>query len=76
MPIPIQDNIPIPTDYCGRRPKGELRVAMESLQLGQSFAIDRKRVQPLYLYKLARKVGIRISSRPENCESRRIWRVK
>lgn len=73
--IQIESGIPIPPPGGGK-PKGELRLAFEKLKKGESILIARDRLQPNALTHLAKVVGIKITQRKVNCESRRIWRVK
>jgi len=60
--IQIESGVPLPT-------------ALEKIQVGESFVIKRSRLQPQSLKHLAKRVGIKITQRQVNCESRRIWRI-
>jgi hypothetical protein len=72
--IKIESGIPIPAPHYGK-PKGEIRIALEKMQPGDSILIKRDRLQPNGITKLAKSDGIKVAQRKVNCEGRRIWRV-
>lgn len=72
--IKIESNVPVPPPTCGPH-KGPIRLALESMKVGQSFVIGRDDVALTQLYKVARAIGVKVATRQVNCESRRIWRV-
>jgi len=73
--IKIESGIPVPAPVYGK-PKGDLRIAFEKMQVGDSILIRRDRLQPNAISKLAKQVGIKVVKRQVNCESRRIWRIE
>jgi hypothetical protein len=73
--IKIESNVPLPPPTSGPH-KGPLRLAIESMKVGQSFVIGRDETKLNQLYKVARTVGVKVATRQVNCESRRIWRVE
>lgn len=70
----VQKNIPIPTTRGGGRSKGELRLILESMAVGESVRVSGKSRKSLYskAYDLTPKKFI---TRLDG-DAVRIWRVK
>jgi hypothetical protein len=72
--IQIEKGVPIP-ELSGGRPKSDVRLAFEKMEVGDSIVIERERLQLHSIKHLAKRVGIKVTQRQVNCEGRRIWRV-
>jgi hypothetical protein len=70
----IEKNIPIPKK--GADKKGELRLTLEKMEVGDSIIVPNKYRQ--HTYAAARAANIKISIRTINSETRemRVWRTK
>ena len=69
----ITSGVPMPKKST--KPKGELRLAIEALQVGDSFKIcDRKNY--LQVYSAAKSVGIEIAVRSVGENQWRVWRIE
>ena len=74
MTYEIEKNIPLP-EYAGRgRSKGELRLAVESMEVGDSFLVVKDKRTPLP--KMAQVLGIGLTTRKEGDDLYRVWRYK
>ena len=63
MVYEMEKNIPLP-EYAGRgRRKGELRLAVESMEVGDSFLVEAHKRSPLP--KMSQVLGIGLTTRKE-----------
>jgi hypothetical protein len=73
MAYQIVKNIPLP-EYAGRgRGKGELRLAVEKMEVGDSFLVEAHKRSPLP--KMAQVLDIGLTTRKEG-DLYRVWRYK
>lgn len=74
MAYEMEKNIPLP-EYAGRgRGKGELRLAVEKMEVGDSFLVEAHKRSPLP--KMAQVLGIGLTTRKESDDLYRVWRYK
>lgn len=73
MAYEIVNNVPLP-DLIGRgRAKGEVRLTIERMEVGDSFLLEGKR--RLGVNKIAQILGISLTTRREG-DLYRVWRYK
>ena len=73
MVYEIVNNVPLP-DLIGRgRAKGEVRLTIERMEVGDSFLLEDKR--RLGVNKIAQILGISLTTRREG-DLYRVWRYK
>lgn len=73
MAYEIVNNVPLP-DLIGRgRAKGEVRLTIERMEVGDSFLLEGKR--RLGVNKIAQILGIGLTTRREG-DLYRVWRYK
>ena len=73
MVYEMEKNIPLP-EYAGRgRSKGELRLAVERMEIGDSFLVEAHKRSPLP--KMAQVLNIGLTTRKEG-DLCRVWRYK
>ena len=73
MVYEMEKNIPLP-EYAGRgRSKGELRLAVERMEIGDSFLVEAHKRSPLP--KMAQVLNIGLTTRKEG-DLYRVWRYK
>ena len=73
MVYEMEKNIPLP-EYAGRgRSKGELRLAVERMEIGDSFLVEAHKRSPLP--KMAQVLDIGLTTRKEG-NLYRVWRYK
>jgi len=72
----IEKGIPIPNKSGRGRFKGELRLTMEQMEVGDSIVIDDKHRQQIH--QCAKAIGIGYTSRTISKEEKRVrvWRTK
>lgn len=73
--IKIESGIPICDPATIGRPKGEVRLAIEALSVGQSFQIPKAQVTSGHIKALAKRIGIKVVCRLVSKTHRRIWRT-
>ena len=71
----IESNVPVVVGYM-RRPKSELRLAIEALEVGQSFAFDASEIRRVQQLRANVRSLDRSKSFVVNSQMRRIWRVE
>ena len=73
MTYEIEKNIPLP-DLIGKgRAKGEVRLTIERMEVGDSFLLESKR--RLAVNKIAQVLGIGLTTRKKG-DFYRVWRYK
>ena len=75
MVYEMEKNIPLP-EYAGNgkgRAKGELRLAVEKMEVGDSFLVVKNKRSPLP--KMAQVLDIGLTTRKEG-DLYRVWRYK
>ena len=74
MAIEIESGIPMPRSEVGR-PLGELMSAICSLQVGQSFVVERK-WKHSHFHAYAKRAGIKVVTRRIDGDKFRVWRAE
>ena len=69
----IEEGIPAPTNAAGK-PKGRLRLTLETLQIGESFVVPSKGERG-HATTSARSIGIKVRTASVS-HGYRVWRVK
>jgi hypothetical protein len=72
MDLPkVEKGIPI---YYGKAPQKNVREFLKTLEIGDSFVLDSRSLTSAY-QAVARKIGIRLSSRNIADKKYRLWRI-
>jgi hypothetical protein len=72
MAYEIVNNVPLPDESRGRT-KGEVRLTIERMEVGDSFLLESKR--RFAVNKIAQVLGISLTTRREG-DLYRVWRYK
>jgi hypothetical protein len=77
MALVIESGIPLPASLYqsgAHKPKGDARVAVESLEVGQSVLIEKKSVASSTAQVVAKKTGRKFATRSVE-GGQRVWRL-
>lgn len=70
----IESGVPVP--LVNQEQKSELRLLLESLEVGQSVVIGRKDMPLETIYHIAKVNRRKFVTRQVNCKGRRVWRTE
>lgn len=76
MQIVIEKGVPIPPAAIGRKTKGQLRLSLEAMEVGDSFVLHGKGISLNgAVYNIGKAIGRKFTTRKIGNDVR-VWRIK